>query len=320
MIEVMCFAEGVIDFFPQEGDALYPSFSAFPGGAGINVAVALARLGVRSGFMGKVGQDAFGELVKETLQREGVDTRGLFLDPGESTALTFVFHHPVTLEPFFVRYGEADMNFTLQDISWELLEEIGVFHCVSLGLVRESLRSATLEILEFCKERDIFVSFDLNHRPRLWSDLQEARYFLWKVVREADLVKLNREELRFLTQQDTLTAGVEVLLGEGIRNGVITLGGRGAFMVNRFAQETIPAFTISPVDLTGCGDAFCAGMIHQVVTNRFPRGMIFPPDQFCQMVTFASACGAIAATRWGTVPSFPFLREAEEFLAKSGGF
>jgi len=314
--DVVCLGEIVVDLVAGGSEVGFPvSFFPTPGGAAVNVAVALRRLGVRSALLGRVGGDAFGRFLQESLGKEGVDLRGLVSDEKESTALTFVLRKdPVSREPVFVRYGAADMGFRREEVCWEVLQEARVLHLVSLCLVREPLRDATWEILNFCAQRGILVSFDVNHRPRLWKDPHESRKLILQVIEKADFLKLTREELSFLTGYRDLREGARVLLKRGVKNCVITLGKEGAFFANHRGEGFVPAFPVITVDPVGCGDAFCAGFLKKALSRSVEKGGAFPSEQFCEMVVFASACGAFAAQGWGATPSFPTLTEVEAFL------
>lgn len=316
-IEVVCCGEIVVDLFARQGNfASFPdAFVPSPGGAAVNVAVALARLGVRSALLGKIGGDIFGRFLNDALSRENVDLRGLRISQSKPTSLTFVFRkEPFFREPLFVRYGTTDMSLQKEEVSWEILQEARVVHCVSLCLVREPLRSATWEILDFCRERKIFISFDVNHRPLLWKNPDEAKDLIMRAAEMSDFLKLTREELQFLTGCHNLEEGVGTLLRSGVTNCVVTLGQDGAFFANSLGTGFIPAFPVSTVDPTGCGDAFCAGILKEVLSREIAKNDCIPPEELYGMGVFASACGALAAQKWGSSVSFPTLTEVEQFL------
>ncbi|NSW77157.1 MAG: carbohydrate kinase [Candidatus Atribacteria bacterium] len=316
-VEVVCCGETVVDLFARQDHlAFFPdAFVPSPGGAAVNVAVALTRLGVQSALLGKIGGDIFGRFLNDALSRENVDLRGLRISQGKPTSLTFVFRkEPLFLEPLFIRYGTTDMSLQKEEVSWEVLQETRVVHCVSLCLVREPLRSATWEILDFCRERKVFLSFDVNHRPLLWKNPDEAKDLIMRVAEMSDFLKLTREELQFLTGCHNLEEGVVILLQRGVTNCVVTLGQEGAFFANSLGTGFIPAFSVLAVDPTGCGDAFCAGILKEVLSRKVTKGDPISPKEFYGMGVFASACGALTAQKWGSSASFPTLTEVEQFL------
>lgn len=319
-IDVVCLGEVVVDLVARgEKEEHFPgSFSPVPGGAAVNVAIALKRLGVQSALMGKVGKDVFGRFLVNALAGEQVNLEGLALGEKDPTALTFVFRRDWrSREPFFVRYGAADMNFQRDDVCWSLLSRTKVLHFVSLCLVQEPLRRVTWEILEFCVRRGIFLSFDVNHRPGLWQNSDEARELILQAVQGVDFLKLTLEELYFLTGKRDPQEGAAVLLSRGAKNCVITLGENGAFFASSLGQGLVPAFPVDAVDPVGCGDAFCAGFLKEMLSEETQSGNTLLPERFHRMVRFASACGALAARAWGAAPGFPTLDEVEQFFEKA---
>ncbi|MGQ9473784.1 MAG: carbohydrate kinase family protein [Candidatus Caldatribacteriaceae bacterium] len=315
--EVVCFGEIVVDLFAEDKSiSNFPlSFFSIPGGAGVNVAVALCRLGVRSTLMGKIGEDIFGRFLRDSLVKEGVDIQGLAVDRRTSTAVTVVFrkkHDP--LEPLFVRYGRADMDFQSENVSWQLLENGQILHFVSLCLIKEPMRLATWEILDFCVRKGVLIFLDINHRPLLWKNLSEAREVMLQAAQRVDFLKLTQEELDFLTGYQDPRKGAKILLSQGVRNCIVTLGREGAFFANAQGEGFVPAFSVSTIDPTGCGDAFCAGYIREILLQHVHPGEILSEEQFRKTVIFASACGALTALKKRENFRFPTLEEVEGFL------
>lgn len=318
--DVVCFGEMVVDLFAEDkGTSGFPlSFFSIPGGAAVNVAVALGRLGVKSTLLGKIGEDIFGRFLRSSLVQEGVDIQGLAIDTRKPTAVTFVFRKgPDSLEPLFVRYGRADMNFQSENIPWPLLETGRILHFVSLCFVEESMRRATWEILDFCVRKGILVSLDINHRPLLWKNLSEAREFMLQAVKRVDFLKLTQEELDFLTGYRDPQKGAKILLSQGVINCMVTLGSGGAFFTNAQGEGFVPAFSVSTIDPTGCGDAFCAGYIREIFGRHIQPRETLSKERFREMVIFASACGALTARKERGGFRFPTLEEVEEFLRET---
>ncbi|MEN3186449.1 MAG: carbohydrate kinase [Atribacterota bacterium] len=316
-VDVVCCGEIVVDLFAKSSRATFfpDAFVPFPGGAAVNVAVGLARLGVQSAILGKIGEDIFGQFLKEALSLENVDLRGLRVGKSRPTALAFVFRKgPLFLEPFFIRYGTADMELREEELSWEILRETKVVHCVSLCLVREPLRSVTWKILDFCQKEEILLSFDVNHRPLLWENPDEAREVMMRVAEISDFLKLTREELQFLVGCHNVEEGVGILLRRGVTNCMVTLGQDGAFFASALGTRFVPTFPVLTIDPTGCGDAFCAGILKKALSLGITKNDRISPETFYQMGVFASACGALAAQKWGSSASFPNAVEVEEFL------
>lgn len=306
--EVVCLGEVVADAFRVSEHPL--SFSFFPGGASSNVAVALARLGVRSVVLGKVGQDPFGKFLRDTLKAEGVEP-SLSVSKGERTSLTFVFGEK---EPCYLRYASSDLSLSPQDVDWALFEGTRVVHLVSLDFVDAPIRRVLGAVLRLSQERDIFVFLDFNHRPAFWKDPDQARKAIWEKLPEVDFLKLNFEEFLFLSGEKELERGAKTLLSQGVSNLAVTLGEEGVFFANSLGQGRVPAFPVAVADVVGCGDAFCAGVLARVLEEGIQKGFLIPLSLFREAVVFGSACGALTAQKQGAYPAFPKLEEAQEFL------
>jgi len=305
--KITCFGELLVDFFADPpGMPLEEatSFIPIPGGAPANVAVGVARLGRKSAFMGKVGADAFGRKLARVLRANGVDVRGLRFDSRVRTTCAFIAQ-----EFLFFRNPGADLNFCPEDVDTDLVTETAIFHCGSLSLTGEPIRSTLHSILPVLRGRGIFLSFDANYRPSLWEGEKEAYRRIWEVIPGVDLLKVNERELLLLTGTDDPEKGIPVFLAEGTRNVVVTMGREGAFFGNELGQGFVPGFAVETVDATGCGDSFVAGIL-----SEFSGSPVIPPDTFEHLLRFANACGAITATRRGVIPALPWRREVESFL------
>ncbi|WP_369017750.1 carbohydrate kinase [Thermatribacter velox] len=309
--DVVSLGEVVVDAFQIRESPL--SFSFFPGGASVNVAVALARLGVASAVMGKVGADPFGEFLRDALRAEGVEEK-LCFSSRERTSLTFVFGKQ---DPYYLRYSRSDLDLSPQDVDWTLFQYARVVHLVSLDFVAAPIREVSEAVLRHSREQDIFVFFDFNHRPAFWEGPDEARKVVWALLPEVDFLKLNYEEFLLLSGKQELEPGAEVLLAQGVRNLAVTLGEGGVFFASALTQGKLPSFSVLVADVVGCGDAFCAGVLRVLLKESMRKGLAIPPSLFREAVLFGAACGALTASRRGAFPAFPRLGEVEKFLRES---
>ncbi len=173
-MDIICLGELLIDLFPAEVGRHLTEVSAFypkPGGAPGNVAVAARRLGLTSAFIGKVGDDAFGRFLIDTLAAVGVETRGIRLDAEARTTLAFIaLPDPHHAEFVFYRNPGADTRLRPDELDEELLRHARALHVGSLSLVAEPSRSATLRAVEIARAAGALVSFDVNYRPSLWPE------------------------------------------------------------------------------------------------------------------------------------------------------
>src|SRR5918995_1830814 len=206
MADVVCLGEVLIDFVPTITPTTLtaaPAFKKAPGGAPANVAVGLARLGVRSAFMGKVGDDPFGHFLVETLAEAGVEVGSVCFSSEARTALAFVsLRADGDREFMFYRHPSADMLFEPTEVDEAAIRSARLLHYGTISLISEPSRSATLHAIEVAKEAGCIVSCDPNLRLALWPDREAAHEGLLAAIEQTQVVKLSDEELRFLTGSD----------------------------------------------------------------------------------------------------------------------
>lgn len=326
-MDIVTLGEMLIDMFPEQvGLKLVevPAFHPKPGGAPANVAVAAARLGRKTAFIGKVGDDAFGRFLIDTLAREGVETRGMRLDGEARTTMAFIAqpdeHHA---EFLFYRNPGADMRLHQNELDRELLRQTRAFHCGSISLISEPSRSATIAAVRLAREAGALISFDVNYRPTLWPETADPVPLIMEMIGQADLVKVNQDELRLLTGTAELPEGSSRLLAEGPALCVVTLGAEGSYFNCRaIAADAvagdgfIAAFPVTTIDSTGCGDAFTAGLLTRLVEGSDWREQITPAHLSADL-HYANAVGALTAQRQGVIPALPTAAEVMAFLQKS---
>jgi fructokinase len=320
-MDVVTLGELLIDMFPAELGRRLVDVSAFhpkPGGAPANVAVAVRRLGSRSAFIGKVGDDPFGYYLRDVLRVEGVNVSGLRFDPDARTTMAIIAMPDAnTAEFVFYRNPGADTRLRADELDHELLQQAGAFHFGSLSLTDEPSRSATLAAVQIAKNSEALISFDVNYRPRLWPSPSEARERATMLLPFANLVKVNEVELRLLAETDDLIEGARNLLDYGPDLCVVTLGSGGSFFCTADASAQIPAFQVQTVDAVGSGDAFIAGLLTRLVKGGNWRGKL-TLDFLSRALHYANAVGALTATKHGVIPALPTAAEVDTFLKEHG--
>lgn len=312
MYDVTGLGELLIDFTPagnsSAGNVL---FERNPGGAPPNVLAAIARLGGRGAFIGKVGADQFGHFLKRVLDENNIESGGLVFSPDENTTLAFV-HLDDKGDRSFSFYRKPGADTTLQpgEVDLELIRQSGIFHFGSLTLTAEPARSATLRALEYAKQQGKIVSYDPNWRPPLWESEAAAKAGMLLGLRFADIVKVSEEELGFLTGEKDLEKGSALLFDSGIRLVVVTLGPKGCFY--RCAEGTgrLPTYDVKVVDTTGAGDAFFGGLLYSIskLGKKLEEVSL---DEVAEMVDFSNAVGALCTTKRGGIPAMPYPEEVE---------
>ncbi|HIC89409.1 MAG TPA: hypothetical protein EYP04_08405 [Anaerolineae bacterium] len=317
MPDVLTCGELLIDFVPTvAGLPLIdtPGFLKAPGGAPANVAVGLARLGVSSGFLGKVGDDPFGHFLARTLQENGVDTSGLHFDQETRTALAFVSLTAGGERDFlFYRHPSADMRWHPNEVDADYVRQARVFHYGSISLIDEPSRSATLTALEYAQEAGLLCSYDPNLRLPLWPSAETARAGILLGWQHADLIKVSEEELVFITGLEDEAEAVQRLWSDRLRLVVITRGAGGsAYAVGDGTIVNVPGFQVPTVDTTGAGDGFVAGLL----AGLLERGLVVEEDVLPDILCFANAVGALTTTAKGAIPSLPTRDAVNAFLQR----
>ncbi len=271
-MDIVTLGELLIDMFPMKvGQAMgeVEAFTPKPGGAPANVAVAARRLGLQSAFIGKVGQDLFGSYFKEVLDEEGVETRGLRFDPEARTTMAIIAMPDENSAEFvFYRNPGADHRLRVDELEISLLTGTKVFHFGSLSLTDEPARSATIAAAKLSKDAGAMISFDLNYRPALWKDPDEALIQAEKMLPLVDVLKVNEDEVALLCglekvsaeDLDGLAEATAKILEKGPALVVVTLGSKGSYFRFAGGGGYVPGFKVETIDAIGCGDAFTAGI------------------------------------------------------------
>lgn len=323
--DVVTLGELLIDMFPGEIGVRIGEVRSFipkPGGAPANVAVAVRRLGMQSAFIGKLGEDHFGTYLQQILVKEGVETRGIRFDPDTRTTMAIIAMPDENSAEFvFYRNPGADQQLSVDDLDEVLLQSTKSLHFGSVSLTDEPARSATFEAARIARKAGALVSFDVNYRPSLWERKDEALIQSRKMVREVDLVKVNEEEAALLTNQEHLdrldpvqveNAALE-LLDTGPQVVVITLGAEGSYFQVKGGGGRIPPYKVDTVDAVGCGDAFIAGLLTQLVQGADWRENI-TVKKLTQALEYGNAVGALTSLKRGALPALPTFDAVEKFI------
>ena len=306
MVDVVTFGEALIDFVSTEsGVSLIgaPAFKKAAGGAPANVAVGLARLGVSSGFMGKVGDDDFGRFLAQTLAENGVDTSALLFSDEARTALAFVSLKEDGERDFmFYRHPSADMLIRPEEIDHHYIGSAKVFHFGSISLISEPSRSATLAAIQSARGRGLLISYDPNLRLSLWPSPADARRGIELGWGFADIIKISQEELEFLAGAQDLERGVDEVFHPELKLLVVSRGQEGCYFATRKERGYVPGYRVAAVDTTGAGDGFMAGLLAGLLEIGFQLDSF---DELTDVLRLANAVGALTTTKRGAIPALP---------------
>ena len=306
MLDVVALGELLIDFAAKSQDADgYPTMAANPGGAPGNFLAALNAYGKKTAFLGKVGDDTFGHLLLGTLQKAGIDTRGIIVDPKYFTTLAFVTFDDAGDRSFsFARKPGADTQLRWEEVDQRLMDEARVFHFGTLSLTGEPARTATQKAVAYAKERGILISCDPNLRQPLWHSLEDAKeQMLWS-LQHADVVKISDNEVSFLWGC-TPEEGAERLLQDcGVKLAMVTLGADGCLLKTKDASFRAPSPKVRPVDTTGAGDIFGgSAMAWLLDLNKDPDALT--QEDLSYIGTYALMAASLSTERSGGIPSIP---------------
>ncbi|ADU27520.1 carbohydrate kinase family protein [Ethanoligenens harbinense] len=310
MFDVVAIGELLIDFTPAgvggNGAAL---FARNPGGAPANVLASSSRLGAKTAFIGKVGDDDFGRFLKDTLDELGIDTHNLVLTDDVHTTLAFVHLDSSGDRSFsFYRKPGADVLLREDELDLNLLRQTGILHFGSLSLTDEPARSATFKAVQTAKDAGAVISYDPNYRAPLWNSREEAVEQMKAGLAYADVVKLSEEELALLTGETDLNAGARELQKAGASLVLVTLGKKGAYYRLGDRSNILPTYDVHTIDTNGAGDAF-TGAVHYGLKGKSLKELRSLSTQELEtIIDYANAVGSLVTGKSGAIPAMP-LRE-----------
>ncbi|ESW03937.1 hypothetical protein PHAVU_011G053800 [Phaseolus vulgaris] len=316
---VVSFGEMLIDFVPTVSGvslAEAPGFLKAPGGAPANVAIAVARLGGKAAFVGKLGDDEFGHMLAAILKENDVRSDGINFDQGARTALAFVtLRADGEREFMFYRNPSADMLLTPEDLNLELIRSAKVFHYGSISLIVEPCRSAHLKAMEVAREAGCLLSYDPNLRLPLWPSPEEARQQILSIWEKADLIKVSDVELEFLTGSDKIDDESALSLWHpNLKLLLVTLGEHGSRYYTKNFHGSVDAFHVNTVDTTGAGDSFVGALLCKIVDDQ---SILEDEARLREVLKFANACGAITTTKKGAIPALPTEADALNLIKEA---
>lgn len=315
--DITALGELLIDFTEnggsQQGNVL---LEANPGGAPCNVLAMLAKLGKKTAFIGKVGQDRFGSLLKEAIESVGIHAEGLIMDKEVHTTLAFVHTYPDGDRDFsFYRNPGADMMLKREEVPCDIIMNSRIFHFGSLSFTHAGVREASMYAIQCAKEAGALVSFDPNLREPLWNDLKDAKEAIGYGMACCDILKISDNELIFMTGETDYDKGAFILQEKyKIPLVCVTLGKEGSrayykgmkIIGKPFVQE-------NTIETTGAGDTFTGCMLDMVLEKGLD---CLTEGDIRRMLLFANAGASLVTTKRGALKVMPDRKEIEELLEK----
>jgi fructokinase len=309
--DVTALGELLIDFTPSGlNDQGMSLFARNPGGAPANVLAMNNKLGGKTAFIGKVGDDEFGRFLERTLRESGIDTAGLVMDGALNTTLAFVHLTEAGDRSFsFYRREGADIMLTAGEINRELIAAAGIFHFGAVSLTGEPCRGAVYAAAEYAKTQGKIISYDPNYRPLLWHSEAEAKIEMAKPLVLTDILKVSGEEMTLLTGETGLEKGAALLAEKGPAIVLVSLGAKGAFCFCGDGSAILSAYDVKTIDTTGAGDAFLGAVHYRLRSKTKEQVRGISRGELADIVDFANAAGSLTTTKKGAIPAMPDLAE-----------
>ena len=319
MKKVIAIGEALIDFIPHEkGRALnnVENFLRVPGGAPLNVAAAVAKLGGKSQMLTKLGQDGFGDAILNEVKPLGVDVSRISRTKEANTALAFVSLREDGERDFsFYRNPSADMLLSAEEICVEDFNEKDILHFCSVSLIDAPIKEAHRRAIEIAKEKGCLISFDPNVRLPLWKNPEDCRKAILEFLPLSNIVKISDEELEFITGIKDEKEALDFLLTGDVKVIIYTKGTNGAEFITKERVIFSPSFKVSAQDTTGAGDSFIGSLLYQVAEGEYSLEQLvdLSEEKVQEILTFSNATAALTVCKKGAIGALPL---KEEVLAK----
>ena len=314
--DVIAMGELLIDFTmngqSEQGNNL---FEACPGGAPCNVLAMLNKLGKKTAFLGKVGDDQFGRLLRDTISSAGIDASNLLTDDEVNTTLAFVHTFPDGDREFsFYRNPGADMMLREEEVEEDFIRQARLFHFGTLSMTHEEVRKATKKALKAAKDNGLLVSFDPNLRPPLWSSLDLAKEQMEYGFQYCDILKISDNEIQFVSGMEDYDDGIHYLQEKyQIPLIFLTMGKEGSRAYYKDLRVEQPGFKVKAIETTGAGDTFCGCAINGVLTYGLDG---LDEEKLKEILTYANAGAALITMKKGAIRSMPEPENIKELIGE----
>ena len=313
--DVTTLGELLIDF-TENGSSSQgnPLLEANPGGAVCNVLAMLEKLGKKTAYIGKVGQDMFGTQLKEAVEEVGIDTRNLIMDPVYHTTLAFVHTYPDGDRDFsFYRDPGADMMLTKEEVSEELIRDSRIFHFGTLSSTHPGVREATRYAIDVAKDAGCIITFDPNLRPPLWKSLEDAKVEIEYGMSKCDVLKISDNEVEVMCGTDDYDKGAAMIQEKyNIPLVLVTMGKAGSRAYYKgMIVEVAPFLQENTIETTGAGDTFCASTLNYILEHGLDN---LTEENLKELLTFANAAASLITTRKGALRVMPTKQEVLDFI------
>lgn len=315
--DVAALGELLIDFTDNGSSAQgNPVLEANPGGAPCNVLAMLNRLGKKTAFIGKVGDDRFGHMLKEVVEKSGTDVTNLIIDSSAHTTLAFVHTMEGGEREFsFYRDPGADMLLTADEVKEDIIAGSRLFHFGTLSSTHEGVRAATRRAIDIAEKNGLLISFDPNLREPLWRSLDDARREIEYGLAHCNILKISDNELEFMTGTDDYDKGIGMLRERfDIELVFLTLGSSGSRAFYKNISVSAPSFNeITPIEKTGAGDTFAGCALSKTLDMGIEN---ITEEKLRELLIFANAGATLVTARKGALKVMPQEDEINELIKR----
>lgn len=312
MKKTLCIGELLVDFFTTHSEVSIieaKSFEKQAGGAPANVAATIAMLGGQAYFCGKVGDDAFGHFLKQTLEQAGVHTDQLILDPSASTTLAFVSRQKDGERDFIFNRG-ADELLSIEDLELQQLMTMDMIHFGSAtALLSEPFSNTYEQLMQTLHLQNYFISFDPNYRADLWKG--DSDLFIHKCepfIEAANFIKMSDDELLLFARTENFEQAIEWLTQFNEKTIAITQGASGTMLIQDGQITTVPAFPVNSIDTTGAGDAFVGAVLYQI-SKYEDTNLSF--NEWVTVIEFANRAASKVCEKVGAIEALSSLKKLQ---------
>ena len=311
MKKIISIGEALIDFIPNEkGVSLkdVENFLRVAGGAPLNVAATVAKLGGKSQILTKLGIDSFGDHIIEEVKPLGVDTSKVLRTKDANTALAFVSLKEDGERDFsFYRNPSADMLLNESEIDEDVFKEGGILHFCSVSLIEAPIKYAHKKAIEFAKKYNCLISFDPNVRLPLWDSKEACREAILEFLPLSNIVKISDEELEFITGISDEKEALNSLFKGDVKMIIYTKGTNGAEFITKERKVFSPSFKVKAQDTTGAGDSFIGSFLYQVAEedNTLETLATLPEERIKEILTFSNGTAALTVCKKGAIGALP---------------
>lgn len=320
MKDVIAIGEALIDFIPNKRGCYLKDVDAFQrvcGGAPTNVTAVVSKLGGNAKIVTKLGNDAFGDFIIDTLEDINVDTSCILRTDMANTCLAFVSLKEDGDRDFsFYRNPSADMLLDVNEINPDWFNNIGILHFCSVALVESPMKYSHIKAIEIAKEKNAIISFDPNVRLPLWKNHEDCKKTINEFIKYADILKISDEEVEFITGiKDIEEASKKFFIGN-TKIVLYSMGKDGAMIITKQGKVTVPSIKVSVKDTTGAGDSIIGAFLYCLSKDNLTANDLenLSMDKLKEYLKFSNYYSAYSVTGQGAINSYATLPEIENFI------